>query len=156
MCALSVGSLPCHAQKLPLMKIVDLQPCEWSASVDQFGSWRWPCDWVRESTLLIVLDRPRFRSWLIVFEGVGMDSLLARGLAMGRLLAWRSLGSTGLLWLEEATALPRVGLLDSPWCRCKAEKLRWHTAADKHHPHCQSRPSPTFFVAGRSCLKTDL
>ena len=61
---------------------------------------------------------------------------------MGRLLVWSSLGSMGWQWLEEATALARVGLLDGQECRVKAEQPRWHTAADKHHPHCQSGPSP--------------
>ena len=49
---------------------------------------------------------------------------------MGRLLAWRSLGPKGWQWLEEATALPRVG---RPRVQgCKAEQPRWRTAADKH------------------------
>ena len=39
---------------------------------------------------------------------------------MGRLLACSSLGAMGWQWLEEATALPRVGLLDGPDCRSKA------------------------------------
>ena len=30
----------------------------------------------------------------------------------------------------EVTALPRVGRLDGPVCRSKAEKPRWYTAAD--------------------------
>ena len=29
------------------------------------------------------------------------------------------------------------------------EQPRWHTAADKPHCHCQSRPSPTLLLAGR-------
>ena len=69
--------------------------------------------------------------------------------ATGRLLAWSNLGPTGWQWLEEATALPRVGLLDGPECGGKAEQPRWHKAADKHHPHCQSWPSPTLFLASR-------
>ena len=38
-------------------------------------------------------------------------------------------------WLEEATALPRVGLLDAPDFIGKAEQPRWQNAADKHYPH---------------------
>ena len=33
---------------------------------------------------------------------------------MGRLLAWSSFGTMGCQWLEEATTLPWVGLLDGP------------------------------------------
>ena len=29
------------------------------------------------------------------------------------------------------------------------EQPRWHTAAGKHHLHCESRPSPTLLWAGR-------
>ena len=42
------------------------------------------------------------------------------GSAVGRLLAWSPLGSMGWQGLEEATALPRVVLLDGPDCRSKA------------------------------------
>ena len=42
------------------------------------------------------------------------------GLAMGQLLAWSSLGPVGWQWLEEATPLPRVGLLGGPDWRGKA------------------------------------
>ena len=52
-------------------------------------------------------------------------------------------GPTDWQCLEQATALPRVGLLDGPECSGKAERPRWHTAADKHDPPCQSWPSPT-------------
>ena len=90
-----------------------------------------------------------FWSCLIVFEGVGMGRFWLEyplgGFATGRLLAWSSLGPIGWQWLEEATALPRVGLLDGPECRGHAEQPRWDTAPDKHHPHCRSRPSPTCF-----------
>ena len=37
------SSLPCS--KLQLMKNIDLQPREWSVSMEQFGGWRWPCGW---------------------------------------------------------------------------------------------------------------
>ena len=59
MCALSgQSSMPCSV--LQLMK----KQCEWSASREQFGSCRWPCDWprVKKSTFLIVFDGPRFWS----------------------------------------------------------------------------------------------
>ena len=49
---------------------------------------------------------------------------------MGQLLAQSAMGSLGWQRLEEATALPRVGLLDRPDCEGKAEQPRWHTAAD--------------------------
>ena len=41
---------------------------------------------------------------------------------MGRLLAGSSFGTMD--WLEEATAVPTVGLLDGPECRGKAEQPR--------------------------------
>ena len=78
----------------------------------------------------------RARSCLIVLGDVlafGSSSLLG-GFAMGRLLAWSSLGPMTWQWLEEATALPRVGLLDGPECRGKAEQARRYTGADEHHP----------------------
>ena len=52
---------------------------------------------------------------------------------LGRLLAWSPLGPMGWQCLEEATALPRVGLLDGPECRSKAEQPRCHTAPGKHY-----------------------
>ena len=42
------------------------------------------------------------------------------GLPMGRLLAWSLVGSMDKEWFEEATTLPRVGLLDGPDCGSKA------------------------------------
>ena len=70
---------------------------------------------------------------------------------------------------RKATALPRVGLFDGPHSRGKAEQPRWHAAADKHHPHCESWLSPTLFLLCRNhfwgpwifsvfvtCLRTDL
>ena len=83
------------------------------------------------------------RFWLEVALG---------GLATGRLLARSAWGTMDWRWLMEATALPRVGLLDGPECRGKAAQKKWHTAAGKHYHHCQSGPSPTLFLAGREKL----
>ena len=70
---------------------------------------------VKESTFLKVFDRcwwpsGRARSWL--------GSILG-GLAVGRLLAWSPSAPMDQQWLEEATALPRVGL-DGAECTGKA------------------------------------
>ena len=50
---------------------------------------------------------------------------------------------------REATALPMVGLVDRSECRGETEQPRSHTAADKQHSHCQSRPPPSLFLASR-------
>ena len=42
------------------MKNIDLQPCEWPASKEQFGGWRWPCDWANAKK----------QHFAIVFDGV--------------------------------------------------------------------------------------
>ena len=71
--------ISCHARMLQLMKNIDLQSCEWSASGEQFGGWRWPSDWARVgkttclivcSSFLMALRSTRFQGdrFLIVFD----------------------------------------------------------------------------------------
>ena len=93
----------------------------------------------------------------IVFDRFLMGWLLARvhlgRVSCGSAFGPEHLGLMGWQWLEEATPLPRVELLDGPQVvRARAQQSKWHTAADKHKPHCQSRPSPTLFSAGREKL----
>ena len=83
-------------------------------------------------------------NFLIVFDGVGMNALLARvhigrvscGLASG-LGLFSSLSPSGP---RASSGSRTAGLVDGPECRGKAEQPSWHTAADKHHPPGHLQP----------------
>ena len=158
MCAVSVGSHPCHAQSCDWLRRLTCSHASGRPRRNSLVVWRWSCEWPRygeplvwpflsflvafRSTLicgwsfLIVFDGPRVSSFLTVFDRFwwvpcGLECT-SEGSALGRLLAPSALGVTGWQWVEEATALPRVGLLDGPDCRGRV----WTSA------HCSCYPLP--------------
>ena len=90
-----------------------------------------------------------FCSCLVVFAGSCFCSFVMVGMgrfwleftfgrvSCGSASGLELFGPMGWQWVEEATALSSVVLLDGPECRGKTEQPRWHTAADKHYPHSQ-------------------